>query len=243
MLAAVDVGNSAVKFGAFEGRRLVATERIDARRSLAEDMIPPAHFVGADEAVVLCSSPARAAQFVAWSPRATRVLGDEVRIALTTTYTRPQELGLDRLACAVGGRDLTGAECVVVASIGTAITVDAMDRAGRFVALAIAPGLRSAAEGLHAAAPHLAFPDLAPGPVTRPSTATSESLRTGHVLGLAGLVDRLLDEAHALVGGADACVVTGGDAPRIVGHLRTAHRHEPHAVLHGIRVLHELVPA
>jgi type III pantothenate kinase len=242
MLAAVDVGNTAIKFGAFEGTRLVAVERVDARRSLAEDVIPPALFLDADVAVVLSSSPARTAQFTAWSPRATRVLGDEVRRALRTTYARVEELGLDRVAALVGARELAGVAAVVVASVGTAVTVDAFALDGRLVAGAIAPGLRSAAEGLHAAAPHLPFPSIAPGEVRVPTTGTDEALRAGHVLGLAGLVDRLLADVAAAAGEVGAVIVTGGDAPALSGHLRTKHRLEPHATLHGIRVLHGLVP-
>lgn len=242
-LAAVDLGNSAVKFGAFEGSRILAVERFDVRRSLAEDAIPPAHFVAAEEAVVLASSPARAAEFAAWTPRTVRVLGDDVRRAVATSYRRPQELGLDRIAAAFGARELTGAARVAVASLGTAFTVDALGRDGRFVACAIAPGLRAAAEGLRAAAPHLPFADLRAGEVRLPSDGSDASLRAGHISGFAGLVDRLLADAADAAGGVDAVVVTGGAAPSLLAHLRTPHRHEPHAVLHGIRILHARVPA
>jgi type III pantothenate kinase len=242
MLVAVDLGNSAVKLGAFDGPRLVAFERVDVRRSLAEDLIPSAHLVGADEVVALASSPARAAEFAAWVPREARVLGDEIRAAFATTYARPSELGLDRLAAAVGARELTGAASVAVASAGTAVTVDALARDGRFVAGAIAPGLRAAADGLHAAAPHLPYPDLSEGEVRLPARGSADSLRNGHVLGIAGLVDRLLEEAARAAGGVEISVLTGGAAPALAPLLRTRHRLEPHAVLHGIRVLHAKVP-
>ena len=104
MLVAVDLGNTALKLGAFDGARLVATERFDVPRSLAEDLVPTAHFLAADEAVVLASSPRRLAEFADWTPRPVRVLGDEVRSAVRTAYARPSELGLDRIAAAVGAR-------------------------------------------------------------------------------------------------------------------------------------------
>lgn len=154
MLAAVDLGNSALKIGAFDGGRLVASERHDVPRSLAEDVIPSAHLLAADEAVVLASSPRRLAEFTDWAPRAVRVLGEEVRSAVRTTYARPSELGLDRIAAAVGARELAGTAGLVVVDAGTAITVDALDGDGRIVAIAIAPGLRAAADGLRAAAAH-----------------------------------------------------------------------------------------
>ena len=243
MLVAVDLGNSAIKVGAFDGSRLVAVERVDTRRSLSEDAIPPEHLVRADEVVVVASSPSRVAEFLDWCGRPARVLGDDARRSLRTTYARVEDLGLDRIAAVVGARALTGAVSVAVADAGTAITVDALDREGRLVAVAIAPGLRVAADGLHARAPHLAFPDLRPGAAAVPARGTADSMRAGHVLGVAGLVDRLLDEAARAAGGVDVCVLTGGDADALSPHLRTVHVSEPHAVLHGIRVLHTLVPA
>lgn len=243
MLVVVDLGNTAIKFGAFDGGRLIAVERMDAVRTLAEDVIPPPHFVAADEAVLLSSSPARTRQFLDWTPRAARVLGDEVRAALPTTYDRPSELGLDRLATALGALALSGAATVAVASVGTAVTVDAVDASGRLVAVAIAPGLRAAADGLHAAAPHLPYPSLDAAAVRVPARGSADSMCNGQVLGTAGLLDRLLDEAARAAGGVAACVVTGGGAPSVVPHLRTAHRHEPNATLHGIALLHRRVPA
>lgn len=242
MLVAVDLGNSAIKFGAFDGARLIASERMDSRRSLAEDVIPPAVLTGADEAVALSSSPARAAELAAWSPRAIRVLGDEVRTVFATSYDRPSELGLDRLAAMAAARELTGARVVAVVSVGTAVTVDALRSDGRFLAVAIAPGLRASADGLHAAAPHLPYPSLVAGPARVPARGSADSLRNGHVLGLAGLVDRLLGEALRAAGESAVVVVTGGDAPVVSPHLQTPHRCEAHLVLHGIRILHGAVP-
>ncbi|MCE9635959.1 MAG: type III pantothenate kinase [Planctomycetes bacterium] len=241
MLVAVDLGNSAIKFGAFDGARLVASERVDSRRSLAEDVIPPSMLSGAADAVALASSPARAAELAAWSPRPIRVLGDEVRAAFRTSYDRPSELGLDRIAAMAAARELTGGGAVAVVSVGTAVTVDILDRDGRFLAVAIAPGLRSAADGLHAAAPHLPYPSIEPGATRVPARGSADSLRNGHVLGLAGLVDRLLDEAAGAAGGPGVVILTGGDAQVVAQHLRTVHRVEPHLVLHGIRILHTTV--
>ena len=162
---------------------------------------------------------------------------------MTTTYVRPGELGLDRIAAAWGSRALTGKRSVAVADVGTAITVDAIDAAGRFVAVAIAPGLIAGRDGLTRAAPHLPAALTGPGAVAVPARATAESLRAGFVLGFAGLLDRLLDEARAAAGGVETVVLTGGGAESLSAHVRTPHSREPHAVLRGVLELHRAVPA
>ena len=242
MLVVLDIGNTAIKFGVFDGERLVAVERIEGGAA-GENLFPIGAVQSADEIVAISSSPANSAGLEGKLGRAVRLLGDDVRCAVPTSYVSPGELGLDRIAAAWGSRALTAKRSVAVADIGTAITVDALDASGRLVAIAIAPGLIAARGGLTRAAPHLPSASTSPGAVAVPARATTQSLRTGFVLGFAGLVDRLLDEACAAAGGVEAVVLTGGGAECLSEHLRTRHRFEPHAVLRGIVELHRAVPA
>ncbi len=240
MLVVVDVGNSSVKFGAFDGPRLVATERVESGASsgIAAGFIPFPHVAVADEVVVLSSSPAQLPLLLGELGRPARVLGDGVQRAVASTYDDPTELGLDRAAAVLGARALRGGNPVVVVDAGTAITVDAADADGRIVAIAIAPGMPAWRAGLRAAAPHLPAPNVAAGDVAAPAKGTAASLRTGFVLGLAGLVERLVDEARTALGADATVVLTGGSAASLSGVLRSTHDVEPHAVLHGIRELH-----
>jgi type III pantothenate kinase len=241
MLVVLDVGNTAIKIGVFDGDRLVTSERVEGGAA-DENAFPTGAIATASEVVAVSSSPANARGLEERLGRPVRILGDEVRRAVATTYARPEELGLDRVAAAWGARALTGRRSVAVASVGTAITVDALDAAGRFVAVAIAPGLVAARDGLARAAAHLPLAEAAPGPVTLPARGTADSLRTGFLVGFAGLVDRLLDEAARAAGGAEANVLTGGGADAVAAHVRTKHVVEPHAVLRGVLELHRAVP-
>jgi type III pantothenate kinase len=242
MIVVLDIGNTAIKFGVFDGDRLAAVERIEGGAA-GENLFPIGALAGADEVVAISSSPANSEGLVERLGRPVRLLGDDVRRATPTTYARPEELGLDRIAAAWGARALTGRRTVAVADIGTAITVDALDAAGRLVAVAIAPGLVAARDGLARAAPHLPLAATSTGDVATPARGSAASLRAGFVLGFAGLVDRLLEEASRAAGGVDVVCLTGGGAPTIAPHLRTSHVVEPHAVLRGALELHRAVPA
>ncbi len=242
MIVAIDVGNTAVKFGAFDGppgaERLVASERVQGGRDVASRLLPFPFVSTADELVVCSSAPSQLELLLANLGRDAHVLGDAERSRVPTSYARPEELGLDRLAGALGAQSIAGGGAVVLVDAGTAITVDALDGDGRFVAIAIAAGLPAMEAGMRAAAPHLPRPAVGEGAVELPARGTADSLRTGFLLGAAGLTDRLVEEARAIVGLDAPVVVTGGSAGALRGHLRTESRLAPDVVLHGTVALH-----
>jgi type III pantothenate kinase len=168
------------------------------------------------------------------------VAGVDFPVPLENRTERPGETGADRLCAALAAfRRARGA--AVALGIGTAITADAVDREGRFLGGAIAPGLRSASAGLAAAAPRLPFADLDPGgPVPFPGRTTAEALRAGHLLGFAGLADRLASAARAAAGGrrrgAVPVLLHGGDAAVLGPSLRTPVAEAPHLVAEGARL-------
>jgi type III pantothenate kinase len=242
MLVVLDIGNTAIKFGVFDGDRLVAVERIEGGAA-GENLFPIGAVQTATEIVAISSSPANSDGIEGKLGRPVRLLGDDVRRAVPTTYARPETLGLDRIAAAWGARALTGKRSLAVADAGTALTVDAIDAAGRLVTVAIAPGIAAARDGLGRAAPHLPTASASAGPVAVPARGTSDSLRAGLLLGFAGTVDRLFDEARRAAEGVEAFVLTGGGAELVASHLATPHVVEPHAVLRGVVELHRAVPA
>lgn len=237
MLVVVDVGNTTIAFGAFEGERLLGTERVEAGSALIGTVIPFPFLHAADDVIVGCSSPGRLDEVLHALGRPARVLGPAEVAPYATGYDRPEDLGLDRVAAVVGASALIGPGPLAVADVGTCVTVDGLGADGGFVPVAIAPGPPVVLAGLRHAAPHLPPAPILPGPVAVPAQGSSASLRAGVVLGLAGLVDRLLDETCALVGPTARRVITGGAAPTVVEHLRLQAVHLPLAQLHGLRVL------
>lgn len=242
MLVVVDLGNSALKFGAFEGERLIATERVEGGRDVATGVIPFSYFSVADEVAVAASAPDQVQHLLARAERPVRVLGDEVKRRVESTYARCEDLGIDRIAAAFGALELVGGAAVAV-DVGTAITVDAIRADGTLVPVAIAPGLTTAARGLRETAPHLPRPDFGAALVAAPARATADSLRAGFLLGFAGLVDRLVGQACALLSRDAPVLLTGGEAARLAPLITTPHVVDAELVLRGIRALHLRFPA
>lgn len=151
-------------------------------------------------------------------------------------YPRRQ-IGPDRLVNALAARARFKRSCIII-DAGTAITVDGVDGRGHFLGGAIAPGPSLMARALEKGTERLPWV----GPV-RPRHAIGRStrgcIRSGVLLGAAGLVDRLVREIAREMGGRPLVIATGGAAPLLAPLCTAIHRVEPDFTLEGLRVLWE----
>jgi type III pantothenate kinase len=149
----------------------------------------------------------------------------------------PESVGADRLLNASAAHARFQSACIVV-DFGTATTFNAVTESGDFLGGAIAPGLRTAADALTAAAPRLAGLDLA-APESPIGTSTITALRSGIVLGHAVMVDGLVGKMLAEIGHPAVVMATGGLAG-IVAPLTNSIQHiDKDLTLHGIRLAYE----
>ena len=145
-------------------------------------------------------------------------------------YRNPGQLGCDRFAAALGARALEPGKAVVVATCGTATTIDAISADGRFLGGMILPGLGLMAAALAKNTAQL--PQVAPGKTLSAGFAdnTDDAILAGCLSAQAGAIER----ACALHR-AQACIVSGGAAPYIAPVLTVAHRMVDNIVLIGLQ--------
>lgn len=236
MLLAADVGNSGIKVGAFEGDDLVATARMAPEDEDLAARLGVAPAAVEDLVVVSVSAPALA-RFLAGAGRGGLVLGEDLPIRIANRYERPEEVGRDRLADAAAAGAIANGAAVAV-DLGSAVTVDAVGADGAFLGGPIAPGLPAFRAGLKAAAP--ALPEVPAGePPAGIPRSTADALRTGAVLGLAGLVDRLVGETQTTMRSeghapdVPPVFLTGGDALLVAPWLSLRATVVPHLTLRG----------
>lgn len=166
-----------------------------------------------------------------WSLDLRRFSARSAQCGVTNTYDVPVQLGADRWAALIAARVRTsGAACVV--DCGTAITVDALDVQGLFRGGVILPGLAlqraSLLQGTHAIR-------VAHGSVSSClALNTADAVAAGTAFGLAGAIDRILDEQAAALGSAMPVLLTGGDAPMLQTLLRRPTQYVPDLVLEGV---------
>jgi type III pantothenate kinase len=125
-------------------------------------------------------------------------------------YRNRSQLGCDRFAAAIGARALEPGKALVVATCGTATTIDALTADGVFLGGMILPGLGLMAASLARNTAQL--PHIAPGASAAAGFAdnTDDAILSGCLSAQAGAIER----AIGLLG-AGLCMLSGGAAPYI----------------------------
>lgn len=251
MLLCIDVGNTQMVIGLFDGPDLADHWRIAtvAERTSDELALMLAQFLGfhgfaIDEhvtGVAICSGVPRVT--AALREMAERYLGAPplvlepgVRTGMPILYDNPKEVGADRIANAVAAYDLYGGPSIVV-DFGTANTIEAISGKGEYLGGAIFPGIEISMDALFGRAAALRRVELVP-PKNVIGKSTVESIQSGAVYGFSGQVDALVERFQQELGECTV-IATGGLAEAIVPFSRTIQHHEPWLTIQGLRIVFE----
>jgi type III pantothenate kinase len=158
------------------------------------------------------------------------------RAGVVNGYREPERLGCDRFAATIGARALAPGQALVVATAGTATTVDALGSDGRFVGGMILPGLALMAGALAQNTAQL--PQAMPGAAAPPLFAdnTNDAIVSGCLSAQAGAIERAV-AAHAGRDASALCILSGGAAPYIAPALKCAYRMVDNIVLVGLHAV------
>jgi type III pantothenate kinase len=250
MLLALDVGNTNLKLGVYDGARLVAAWRLLSRRDQTADEyglfigsllrgrgIEPGHIDG----VAIANVVPQVQQTLEWMsehhfgrPPHT-VSADNCGVTLAVEY--PAEVGADRIVTVIGALARHAAPLVVI-DLGTATKFNCVNREGEFIGGAIAPGIRTAADALLSRAARLFNVEL-----TRPKEAvarnTVTNIQSGFVYGFAALVDGMVARIRTEMGAELTVVATGGLAPLVADVAPSIQHVYEHLTLEGLRLAWE----
>ena len=169
-----------------------------------------------------------------------RVLGLDLPAPIELAVSAPAQVGHDRVLNGLwAARNLPG-QPVLVADLGTAITIDVVDAHGRFRGGAIAPGLRLQARALHHHTAQLPEVDLRDATPPDLGGTTVACITSGILWGVVGLLRVQCERVARALGRDPTLVLTGGDAPHVATLLDPTPRLEPDLTLLG---LHEALKA
>ncbi|MEL1262826.1 type III pantothenate kinase [Pseudoxanthomonas putridarboris] len=175
--------------------------------------VPPRAELGAAVACLASvASPALTAAVVEWlttrfaciSIARTQPAMAGVRIA----YDEPARMGVDRFLALLAAR-ARAPQAWLVAGVGTALTIDLLASDGRHMGGRIGPSPRLMREALHRAAVQLPAEG---GGYVEFARGTEDALASGCEGAAAGLVERSLLHARAVLGHAPALLLHGGGA-------------------------------
>jgi type III pantothenate kinase len=148
---------------------------------------------------------------------------------LRNRYRNPAQLGADRFAAALGARTLAPGKALIVATCGTATTVDAVSGDGEFLGGMILPGLGLMLDSLARGTAQLPAASAKAVPPPLFADNTLDAIRSGCISAQAGAIAR----AYAALP-AELCIVSGGAAGHVAPALPVPYRMLDNIVLVGL---------
>jgi type III pantothenate kinase len=250
MLLCVDIGNTNITFGLYEGKELGPHWRI---RTI-HDKMPDEYGILMDQLLLhqgYRSEQVTCAAMASVVPPLTPVFGQLCRDyfgqeplvvdAGVRTGVRvranPREVGADRVVDAVAVRALHGVPACVV-DFGTATTFDAVSAEGDYLGGAIAPGIGIAAQALFERTAKLPRVELVRPPSAIGSN-TVHSMQSGLLYGYVGLVEGMVARFKAELGPETRVVATGGLAELIARETTVIDVVDQWLTLHGLRIIYD----
>lgn len=249
-LLVVDLGNTNIVLGVYEGERLINSWRLATARErtadeygiLARQLVGDAVPHGSLEGAIVASVVPPLNTAVTFMIR--KYFGIEpmfvepgVKTGIAIHVDNPLEVGADRIVNCAAAHDKYGGPTVIV-DFGTATTFDVVTANAEFIGGVIAPGLNISAEALFARAARLPRVDLRkPDHVI--GTNTVVNMQSGIYFGYLGLVDGILERIKREVKHLKRVVATGGLATLFEADSEHIDEVDPELTLKGLKIVYD----
>lgn len=251
MLLTIDVGNTNLCFGIFDGEELKGTFRLKTDPDRTSDEIglfacEYFHRFGLEpeqvEDVIVASVVPHVMHtltnaMVKYFNRVPLVIDGGVDPGLKIGVPGDERLGPDRSVACIAAMAKYGAPCIVL-DFGTATTLDAVNAQGEYMGGCITTGLRVSADALTQRASLLPQVELTWPEKVLNSTAVGH-IQAGLVMGYIGAVEYLIRRAKEELGEPDCTVVaTGGLAGLVSENTALVQYEDRDLVLDGLRMIY-----
>jgi len=252
MLLAIDIGNTNITLGLYDGETPGARWRLATVHDrmpdeyglqflglLAHGNCSPKDLTGICLASVvppltgIVTEACRS--YLGWEPL---IIDAGVKTGVRILYEDPRAVGADRIVDAAAVQRLYGGPACVV-DFGTATTFDAISARGEYLGGAIAPGINIAAEALFLRTAKLPRVDL-----QRPPAAigrnTVHAMQSGLIFGYVSLVEGMVARFRKELGPEMKVIGTGGLAEVIARETDVIKILAPWLTLDGLRIVWEM---
>ena len=250
MLLALDVGNSNVTIGAFDGGRLAGRWRLRTIREQTADewgillrnlFSLSSLDLGAVNGVIIASVVPAVDQPLEsmaerYFNRKPLFVTPATDLGIRIRYDHPREVGADRLVNAVAALCKYGGPVVSV-DLGTTINFDIVSAEGEFLGGLICPGIGMSISGLFARTARLPMVDFRE-PEKLIGSNTVGSITSGLYYGFVGMIDGILERLAAELPGMKA-VATGGQGHLITRSSKWVKIYDEDLTLEGLRLIWE----
>ncbi|MGI6714242.1 MAG: type III pantothenate kinase [Bacilli bacterium] len=246
MILTVDLGNTTIHLGIFEGSTLIKTWATNTdlfkekseyyslfKRYFKEEGIDPSAFEGGIlSSVVPPLTLIIKAIFTDYFSIPMMELSPGIKTGLPIHIDKPDELGADLVASAVGARAEFGFPLTII-DLGTANKVTVIDEKGNFIGAVFTPGLRVAVDALVKNTAQLPAISLQT-PVKVIGKNTVDAMNSGATYGTMSEILGLVRLIEKELGYPTKRILLGGYAPYIKDLLQDEVIYAPHLQLKGL---------
>jgi type III pantothenate kinase len=251
MLLALDVGNTNVTIGTFDGPNLAGHWRLRTIRDQTADewgilirnlfTLSSLDLAAVDGVIISSVVPAvdqpLEAMAERYFARRPMFVSSATQLGIKVHYDNPREVGADRLVNAVAGFAKYGGPCIVV-DLGTTINFDIVSATGEFLGGVICPGIGMSISGLFARTARLPMVDFRE-PEKLIGSNTVGSITSGLYYGFVGMIDGIVERVTAELGPKTKAVATGGQGQLITKSSRYVKIYDENLTLDGLRLIWE----
>jgi type III pantothenate kinase len=243
MLLAVDIGNTSIKFGIFDGDTLLSKSSIPAKRDYTNDEILAAIGDSLDlpiENSLVCSVVPELDDIVGVLIAEqcgvdARFVTSDLDFGLKIDYQPLDAIGADRLVNSFAASQKYGVPCIVC-SLGTATTVDVVGSGNELLGGLIAPGMATMAKALYLNASRLPEVSLEKPPSIIANN-TVDSIRSGIFYGQLSMIEGIIQRVSDQLDSKPTVVATGGFAAMISKETDTIDIVDENLLLDGLNLL------
>lgn len=232
MILAVDIGNSNIVLGCFEGERIHFIERLSTNQDstsleytvlikniLELNQLSNLSFQGGIISSVVPSVTQTVKDaMIRLTDAPVMVVGPGIRTGLKIMLDNPAQLGSDRVADAIAAIHEYPCPLIII-DMGTATTISVIDRDKNFLGGMIIPGLKVSLESLSMRTSQLPKISLDP-PKKVVGSNTVDCMRSGILYGTAAGLDGSIERIEEELGEPCTVISTGGMAKTVVPFCR-----------------------
>lgn len=251
MILTVDIGNSNINFGVFNGDKIsfvarIATDRAKTEYEYAGAManalaihdIEKKEIEGAiiSSVVPPLNNAMRSAIKLLYGVGAILV-GPGVKTGINIHCDNPASVGADIICACVASHYIYGSPSLIV-DMGTATKMMVMNDKGAFIGVSIIPGVMVGLDALAGRAAQLPMVSLE-APKSVIGKNTSDCMKSGVIFGNASMVDGMIDRICDEVGASLPVYATGGLASVITPYCKHKITYDENLVLKGLNIIYQ----
>jgi len=250
MLLVVDVGNTNITLGVFDGDELNGTFRMTTKLPRTSDeygielrqLIECQGLKSTDIKDIIVASVvpdvmhSLGSAMIKYFGIKPMIVSAGIKTGIRVMTENPKQVGADRIVDAVAAYNIYGGPIIVI-DFGTATTYDIVGPDGTFEGAVIAPGIRTSAQALWGGAAMLPAIDIRK-PASIIGKETVSSMQAGIVYGQIGQAEYIVKKIREESGYLDAKVVASGGLGNIIAkETDFIDYYDPQLTLKGLKMI------